>query len=92
MIEVDEAIKIILMTAERLCSTHSNISESCGKVIAEDIRATDPFPAFPTSIMDGYAVYAPLAPGRYEIQNRVLAGAIPLSFDPGIYVKTSTLT
>ena len=49
--------------------------EACGRVVAREIRANDPFPPFRASIMDGYAVCGDLAPGVYTVQDlRLLAG------------------
>ena len=39
------------------------------------ILSLESFPLFPTSIMDGYAVFAPLDPGVYKVQDRVHAGS-----------------
>jgi molybdopterin biosynthesis enzyme len=48
--------------------------EACGKVVAFDVVAVDPFPSFRASIMDGYAVVGGLLPGIYPVQQRVHAG------------------
>ena len=36
------------------------------EIIFRDVIATENFPPFPASIMDGYAVRAPLQPGILE--------------------------
>jgi molybdopterin biosynthesis enzyme len=46
-------------------------------ISCRDIIAKDSFPPFPASIMDGYAVHAPLQPGIYKIQENILAGNVP---------------
>ena len=75
MIPVSTAIKLCLENALPLAATCVGLSECCGYALAEDITAADPFPAFACSIMDGYAVRAPLEPGVYEVASRVWAGA-----------------
>eukprot|EP01041_Mallomonas_annulata_P004228 gene4228-8411_t len=74
MISVDDAICIIMQETKILNPVKVSIMDSIGYIIAENIYAKEPFPAFPTSIMDGYAVIAPLQPGVYKVQNRIHAG------------------
>lgn len=74
MISVEKAIEIVLQQAPELAIVSKNIEECNGLVIAEDITAMDPFPAFPASIMDGYAVRGPLEPGVYPVMKRIHAG------------------
>lgn len=42
--------------------------------LAEDVTALVPIPAFPTSIMDGFAVRSTDGPGRYPVEGDALAG------------------
>ena len=53
--------------------THSLTITRCYSLLLT-IRAMDPFPAFPASIMDGYAVRGPLEPGVYSVMKRIHAG------------------
>lgn len=48
--------------------------EACGRTVAQEIRGVTPFPSFRASMMDGYAVHAPLTPGIYPVHQRVHAG------------------
>ena len=78
-ISVEEAIRRVLVHAqpplryERLPLT----TELLGRTLAEDLVATESFPPFPASIMDGYAVKAPLSAGVYAIASSIHAGATP---------------
>ena len=77
MISVDDAIHIVLQNSFPLDVIDVPLIESCGKVVASDIFAQDPFPAFRASIMDGYAVVGDLEPGIYPIKQYILAGDDP---------------
>lgn len=83
MIEVDEAIKMILSQIQKLTPVLISIHMCHGHIISEDIVASKPFPSFPTSMMDGYAVHGPLVAGKYQIQSRILAGDDKPEFDRG---------
>ena len=58
MITTDEALGIILKKAKRLEPVSVPLTESLGKVLAEDIVSGDDIPPFANSAMDGYAVVA----------------------------------
>lgn len=75
MLDVDDAVKLVLTTVKPLPPTSVPLSLACGRIVASNITATDPFPAFNTSIMDGYAVHGPLKAGSYPLQERVHAGS-----------------
>lgn len=77
-------IKIILREVTKLSPQLIPLDKCSGHIISEDIIAKDPFPAFPTSMMDGYAVSAPLVAGSYKMQNRILAGDDAPILDRGI--------
>ena len=81
MLSVDEALSRILDEVRVLPSNSISILDSIGCYASEAIIARESVPMFPTSIMDGYAVKAPLHPGIYNVQERVYAGleAPPLS-------------
>jgi gephyrin len=74
-ISVEEAIKRVLHVST--CLSIETLTIGCdllGRTLAESLTASSPFPAFPASIMDGYAVKAPLEPGIYRIVDSVFAG------------------
>ena len=92
VISVEEAIHLVLKIAEPLPVQECKLdSELLGMTLATDIVAegmncysssiielsSAPFPYFPASIMDGYAVSGPLDPGVYNIQEDIHAGASP---------------
>ncbi len=58
MISTTEALDIILKQAKRLEPVGVPLTESLGKVLAEDIVSRDDIPPFANSAMDGYAVIA----------------------------------
>jgi molybdopterin molybdotransferase len=60
-----------------------------GRVLAADVRAAEPMPAFDTAAMDGYAVRGP---GPWHLAGRLLAGAPgqPLPLRPGTAVEIMT--
>lgn len=75
MISVDEGILLVLQNCNVLPIETVSIMDCCSRIAAQEIRAIDPFPAFPASIMDGYAVCGPLKEGIYPLQGRILAGS-----------------
>ena len=74
MISVEDAVRIVLEHSKNLDVVQVSLMECCGRIVAEDISANDPFPSFRASIMDGYAVFGPLEPGVYPVLERIFAG------------------
>lgn len=74
MIPVEDAIIKVLQNAHPLPIEEVHLNDSFGRIVALDVTANDPFPAFRASIMDGYAVQANLGPGIYPVQQRIHAG------------------
>jgi len=74
MISVDEGILKVLQNCNVLSIENVSLMDSCNRIAAQEIKAIDPFPAFPASIMDGYAVNGPLKEGIYPLQGRIFAG------------------
>lgn len=75
MISVDQALAIVMCETCPLDVELVDTLASCGRVVAEQVKAVDPFPSFRASIMDGYAVHAPLTSNTCrKVQNSVLAG------------------
>jgi gephyrin len=54
-----------------------DLADAFGHIVGQDLHSIDPFPAFPASIMDGYAVIGPIEAGVYEVIDRVHAGDLP---------------
>jgi gephyrin len=77
-ISVEEAIRRVLQETKPLATEELTLtSKLLGHVLAENLVAKEPFPNFPASIMDGYAVKAPLEPGTYQVVENVFAGDNP---------------
>jgi gephyrin len=74
MISVEEAIIHVLQNSSPLPFENVSMTEACGRIVGEDIKANDPFPSFRASMMDGYAVLGDLEPGVYPVQRRIHAG------------------
>lgn len=58
MISFDEALEVVLRTAEPLGSHLVHVGQSINRVLAENVRAHMPNPAFDNSAVDGFAVRA----------------------------------
>ncbi len=56
-----------------------DMAESIGRVASRKVLSIEPFPSFPASTMDGYAVLAQDGEGLYKVQGQVLAGH-PVSY------------
>lgn len=56
MLSFDEALEVVLARSTMLGRERLSLREAAGRVLAEDIRAPRPMPAFDYSAMDGYAL------------------------------------
>ena len=74
MISVDDGILQVLKNCNVLPIENVPLMDCCNRIAGNEIKAIDPFPAFPASIMDGYAVCGPLKEGIYPLQGRIFAG------------------
>jgi hypothetical protein len=74
MLSVAEALELTLKNTPRTKIVKVDLSDICGKVAAENVKANQPYPTFPASIMDGYCALAPFTSGNYAIQKRLHAG------------------
>ncbi|XP_043716434.1 molybdopterin biosynthesis protein CNX1 [Telopea speciosissima] len=86
MIPVNDALEIVLSTAQRLEPITVPLQDAFGKILAEDIRASDPLPPYRASVKDGYAVVASDGPGEYPIITESRAG------NDGVDVKVASGT
>lgn len=58
MLSVEEATKLILENTPPTISVKAAVNDSLvGSIIAEDVKALEPVPAYRASIVDGYAFY-----------------------------------
>lgn len=78
-ISVEEALRRVLENSHPLDVVSYRLDDDrlLGSVLAESVFASGNIPLLPTSIMDGFAVSAPLAAGVYEVAGSVLAGDDP---------------
>jgi len=75
MISVDQALAMVMNVTQPLSIEVVDTFSSCGRIVADEVKAVDPFPSFRASIMDGYAVFAPLIANTCRnVQQSVLAG------------------
>jgi len=82
----------------RMGTEHIPLTESAGRILAEDIRSDTDLPEFARSIMDGYAVNGASTfgagegnPAYLEIVGTVAMGQLPdFSVGPGQAVRIST--
>jgi molybdopterin molybdotransferase len=63
MLPFAEARERILRGVGRLGTEQVGLRQAGGRVLAEDLRASEPLPRFDYSAMDGYALHAEDAPG-----------------------------
>ncbi|XP_074296472.1 molybdopterin biosynthesis protein CNX1-like isoform X2 [Silene latifolia] len=87
MIGVEEALKIVMAASERLEPETLSLDQCLGKVLAQDILATDPLPPHAASIKDGYAVVAADGPEEYTVITESRAGNDAL----GVTVTSGTV-
>src|SRR5690349_7422437 len=81
LLEIDDARERVLGQAPSPQSEAVTLHEAAGRVLAEDVVAPEPVPAFDNSAMDGYAVRAadtagaaPESPVRLEVRDESRAG------------------
>jgi gephyrin len=96
MISVEEAILLVLQQTQCLGVENVSLMDSCGRVVAEDIKGIEPFTSFRASIMDGYAVFGDLEPGIYPVQQHIHAGDTTekvgtLARDHIVYITTGAM-
>eukprot|EP00808_Paulinella_micropora_P016417 g17123.t1 len=77
MITAEQALSIVLQNSLPLQPCKLSLPQIGRLVLAEDVKATEPFPPFRASIMDGYAVRAVDGPGVFPVQSQVTAGDSP---------------
>lgn len=98
MIQPDEALRLILENARPLAQESVPLAQSLGRVLGEDVRASEDLPPFDNSAMDGFAVRAQdcLAasaetPVTLRVLETVRAGALAGStIKPGEAMKIMT--
>lgn len=84
LLNVDDALAQVLDGIAPLPAERVKLSDSLGRVLAEDLRAEVNLPPFPNSALDGYAVRAadvatatPQTPSRLPVVMDIPAGKAP---------------
>jgi molybdopterin molybdotransferase len=72
--DADEAAALVLEHVQVLGSESVAIADSVGRVLAEDVIAPGPLPAFPSSAVDGYAIRAADAGKTLRVLGESAAG------------------
>jgi molybdopterin molybdotransferase len=74
LIDADEAAAIVLERVPLLGVEHVALARAAGRVLAEDVLAGGPLPAFPSSAVDGYAIRAADAGRTLRVLGESAAG------------------
>ena len=74
LIDADEAAALVLQHTPVLGVERIELARSVGRVLAEDLIAESPLPAFPSSAVDGYAVRAADAGETLRVVGESAAG------------------
>jgi molybdopterin molybdotransferase len=91
LLSVDEARARMLAEIAPLPSERVRLTESLGRVLAEDVRAVRDQPPFRASAMDGWAVRAADCPGALRIVGESAAGhGFEAALGPGEAVRIFT--
>jgi molybdopterin molybdotransferase len=93
MISVKEATEKILSCEVNLKTVRVSILDSLGKILAENITASESIPAYDNSAMDGFAVRSVDIIGadkNYPVRLRLLREDIPAGKVPGVVIESGT--
>ncbi|CAN7999898.1 unnamed protein product [Ixodes hexagonus] len=77
LLSVKEAQDIVLRECFKTGIEVVSFKDALGRLLAEDVHASDPLPPFPASIKDGYAVIASDGEGPRTVIDAVAAGCNP---------------
>ena len=84
MIEMDEAIRIVLAHTEPVDVVALDLMDALGRTLAEDVRSDIDMPPFDKAMMDGYAVVGADVrnasrerPATLEVVEEIPAGTVP---------------
>lgn len=76
MVDVEEALSLVLQQAQTLTAEDVALADCLGRVVANAVAAEEPLPPFHASVKDGYAVVAADGPGTYPIVGEATAGRV----------------
>jgi molybdopterin molybdotransferase len=74
LVDADEAAAVVLERVPVLGVEHVALAVAAGRVLAEDVLAGGPLPAFPSSAVDGYAIRAADAGTTLRVLGESAAG------------------
>ncbi|XP_046849480.1 gephyrin-like [Xenia sp. Carnegie-2017] len=92
LMPMEEAVTTVLKHA-LCCSTQAfnPTQDALGYILSRDVTAKEPYPPFPASIKDGYAVVASDGPGQRFVLGPVTAGMTPdVSLRAGYVMRITT--
>lgn len=84
MIEMDDAIRIVLESTQAIDKTQAGLDQVLGRVLAENVRSDINMPPFDKALMDGYALLgddiasaSQDAPVILDVIEEIPAGTVP---------------
>jgi len=91
LLSLEEAQARVLEQITPLDGERVAVADAAGRVLAEDARSAVDLPPFASSAMDGFAVRAADAPGRFPVVARIAAGVpAPRALDAGEAMAIAT--
>src|SRR5260370_6215943 len=91
LIDAEVAAVLVLERTRFLGSERVALVDGAGRVLAEDIVAADPLPAFPSSAVDGYALRAADAGRALRVAGESAAGRpFERAVEPGMAIRILT--
>jgi molybdopterin molybdotransferase len=77
MIELKEALQIVLRSARLLASEHTDICQALNRILAEDVTSDIDMPPFDKAVVDGYACRRSDLANTLTIIETIQAGVTP---------------
>ncbi len=95
MIDVEDAQRVVLEACPPMAPVDTDLADVLGRVLADDVVASEDVPPFVNSAVDGYAVRAvdvAIAPVELAVVGELAAGAAPYegTLGPGQAVRIMT--
>src|SRR5258708_2638616 len=91
LIDAEVAAALVLERTHFLGAERVPLMDCAGRVLAEDIVAADPLPAFPSSAVDGYALRAADAGRALRVAGESAAGRpFERAVEPGMAIRILT--
>lgn len=90
MVEVNDAIDLILESVQELPPETIDVREACGRVTFGSVASSEALPRCRTSAMDGYAVLTSSTPGNFKLASEARAGDVADTLEPGTCAWVTT--